>query len=69
MPYSLFFTQSAAFHGGPVNVESHGCVHLNDHDAEWLFRWVGATTVHVRFLGPYSHQHSAVDPARNWRVV
>ena len=61
MPYSLFFTQSAAFHGGSVHVESHGCVHLNDADAQWLFSWVGASTVHVRFIGPYSHEHSSID--------
>lgn len=69
MPYSLFFTESAAFHGGRVQVESHGCVHLNDLDAQWLFKWVGSNTVHVRFVGPYSHEHSAADPARNWKIV
>jgi hypothetical protein len=69
MPYSLFFTDTAAFHGGSVTIESHGCVHLKDLDAQWLFGWVGATTVHVRFIGPYSHQHSEAEPNRNWRIV
>lgn len=69
MPHSLFFTESAAFHGGSVQVESHGCVHLNDMDAKWLFDCVGGSTVKVRFIGPYSHQHSEADQAGKSRVV
>lgn len=62
MPYSLFFNKGRAFHGGNVRVESHGCVHLNDTDAPWLFEWVGKHKVHVRFIGPYSHKHVQADP-------
>ena len=69
MPYSLFFTETAAFHAGSVHAQSHGCVHLNDADAQWLFNWVGNNTVHVRFIGPYSHQHSAVGPARKSKIA
>jgi lipoprotein-anchoring transpeptidase ErfK/SrfK len=69
MPYSLFFTESAAFHGGPVTVESHGCVHLKDADAKWLFDWVGVSVVHVRFIGPYSHKHVSVDSKPDWRMA
>jgi lipoprotein-anchoring transpeptidase ErfK/SrfK len=68
MPYSLFFTETAAFHGGSVQQESHGCVHLQDRDAQWLFDWVAGTEVHVRFVGPYSHRHSSADPGPHWRV-
>jgi lipoprotein-anchoring transpeptidase ErfK/SrfK len=69
MPYSLFFDESRAFHGGSVNVESHGCVHLNETDAPWLFHWAGKHEVHVRFIGPYSHKHVSADPVQDWKYA
>lgn len=37
MPSSVFFAPGGiAFHGGPLNEASHGCVHLS-HDAAQLF--------------------------------
>lgn len=55
MPFSLFFDGGCAFHQGDPNVESHGCIHLLNADAEWLFNWVGTHEVHVRIVGPQSH--------------
>lgn len=52
MPFALFFQGGCAFHAGDPDVESHGCIHLQPEDAEWLFGWVGRDTVHVRILGP-----------------
>jgi peptidoglycan hydrolase-like protein with peptidoglycan-binding domain len=46
MPFSLFFAgdhDGCAFHAGNTFRESHGCVHLNPDDAEWLFNWAGGT--------------------------
>jgi hypothetical protein len=59
MDYALFFNdEGQAFHAGDVKTESHGCIHLKRSDAAKLFEWVGDKKVRVRFLGPYSHQHS-----------
>jgi len=66
MPFSLFFTEDAAFHGGSVHVESHGCIHLGEKDARWLFEWVGKTEVRVHFIGPYSHKHSSKEARPHW---
>src|SRR4051812_6676317 len=43
MKYSLFFEHddACAFHQFDTWTESHGCIHLNDVDAEWLYRWAG----------------------------
>src|ERR1700761_9349799 len=43
MPFALFFEQdpSCAFHQGDTNTPSHGCIHLGQDDAEWLFDWAG----------------------------
>jgi hypothetical protein len=38
MPYSVFFAAGGiAFHEGPLDAPSHGCVHLNDADAAAFF--------------------------------
>lgn len=37
MPYSVFFDGGEAFHEGSVYVRSHGCVHLSDNDAAWVY--------------------------------
>jgi hypothetical protein len=38
MPYSVFFaTGGIAFHAGPLDEPSHGCVHLRRHDASRFF--------------------------------
>jgi lipoprotein-anchoring transpeptidase ErfK/SrfK len=52
MPYALFFSGGCAFHAGDPDTESHGCVHLEMADAEWLFDWVGSNEVHVQINGP-----------------
>ncbi len=37
MPWATFFAAGGiAFHGGPLNVWSHGCVHLTDHNAHYF---------------------------------
>ena len=55
MPFALFFEQdpTCAFHEGPTSVASHGCIHLNAKDAEWLFDWAGHDPVQLKILGPY----------------
>jgi lipoprotein-anchoring transpeptidase ErfK/SrfK len=40
MPYSQFFAPAVAFHEGDPAVLSHGCVHLSQGDARWLWDWV-----------------------------
>jgi hypothetical protein len=38
MPFSVFFaTGGIAFHAGPLDQPSHGCVHLRRHDASRFF--------------------------------
>jgi hypothetical protein len=38
MPFSVFFaTGGIAFHAGPLDEPSHGCVHLRRHDASRFF--------------------------------
>ena len=38
MPYSVYFTSDGeAFHEGSVDVQSHGCIHLNHDDAVTYF--------------------------------
>jgi lipoprotein-anchoring transpeptidase ErfK/SrfK len=37
MPWATFFAAGGiAFHGGPLDVWSHGCVHLTDHNAHYF---------------------------------
>ena len=37
MPWATFFAAGGiAFHGGPLNAWSHGCVHLTDHNAHYF---------------------------------
>jgi hypothetical protein len=55
MPFSLFFEDGCAFHEGPTHIPSHGCVHLNPTDAEWLFDWAARDPVTVKINGPYPH--------------
>ena len=55
MPFALFFEDGCAFHEGPTHIASHGCVHLNAVDAEWLFDWAGREPVNVDIKGPYPH--------------
>ena len=37
MPYSVFFNDGIAFHGGDLNEESAGCIRLDLNDAETYF--------------------------------
>lgn len=55
MPFALFFEQdpTCAFHQGNVDVASHGCVHLSETDAKWLFDWAGSDPVALDIHGPY----------------
>ena len=55
MPFALFFEDGCAFHQGPTKIASHGCIHLNAVDAEWLFNWAGKDAVEVSIKGPYPH--------------
>jgi lipoprotein-anchoring transpeptidase ErfK/SrfK len=48
---------AVAFHAGDPNVDSHGCIHLTESDARWLFHWVGGHDVHVKILGPRIPYH------------
>jgi lipoprotein-anchoring transpeptidase ErfK/SrfK len=52
MLFSLFFHYGAAFHCGDPHVPSHGGIHLQLADAEWLFNWVGNNQVGVKISGP-----------------
>lgn len=55
MPYSLFFNDGSgcAFHQGNTSVASHGCIHLGEANAAWLFNWAGADLVALHIAGPY----------------
>jgi len=55
MPFALFFEQdlACAFHQGPTSAPSHGCIHLNAIDAEWLFDWAGRDPIELEIMGPY----------------
>ena len=37
MPYSLFFKDGAAIHAGSLSTMSHGCIHVSDSVARYLF--------------------------------
>jgi lipoprotein-anchoring transpeptidase ErfK/SrfK len=55
MPFALFFEQdpTCAFHQGNPQVASHGCIHLLQADAEWLFNWAARDPVALHMTGPY----------------
>jgi len=60
MPFALFFEKAGradlagcAFHQGDTFAPSHGCIHLNKADAQWLFNWAGSLPVRVSVHGPY----------------
>lgn len=60
MPWSLFWEKpgddavdGCAFHHGGTFQASHGCVHLNERDAIWLFEWAGDDAVALSVRGPY----------------
>jgi len=38
MPYAMFFFDGAALHQGSMNYHSHGCIHLPEDVAKWLFK-------------------------------
>jgi lipoprotein-anchoring transpeptidase ErfK/SrfK len=40
MPYSVFFDGGEAFHEGSTYVRSHGCVHLSESNASWVFSFL-----------------------------
>ena len=70
MKYAQFFTDDGqAFHAGDVTVESHGCVHLGEDDAKYLWEWVGANTVFVRIVGPYKHTTGMRDSRPTFRYT
>jgi hypothetical protein len=59
MPYSLFFEgehDGCAFHWGSPFKQSHGCIHLTETDAKWLYEWAGhgagAQPVALEITGP-----------------
>ena len=37
MPYSLFFTAQCAIHQGSMRTESHGCIHVDEPTAQYLY--------------------------------
>ncbi|MGB9691800.1 MAG: L,D-transpeptidase [Candidatus Sumerlaeaceae bacterium] len=37
MPYSVFFRNGAAIHEGSLSVPSHGCIHVNQKAARYIF--------------------------------
>lgn len=55
MNFALFFEErpACAFHEGSVRAPSHGCIHLEADDAEWLFNWAGSSSVGLDIVGPY----------------
>ncbi|MDB5484093.1 MAG: ErfK/YbiS/YcfS/YnhG family protein [Caulobacteraceae bacterium] len=61
MPYALFFevpNSACAFHQGVTAVESHGCIHLGQTDAAWLFDWAASDPVGLTIDGPYPARHT-----------
>ncbi|HET9168313.1 MAG TPA: L,D-transpeptidase [Actinospica sp.] len=40
MPYSIYFYEGDAFHEDPVDVRSHGCIHLSWASAEYFYRFL-----------------------------
>jgi lipoprotein-anchoring transpeptidase ErfK/SrfK len=40
MPYSIYFYEGDAFHEDPVDVRSHGCIHLTWRDAEYFYSFL-----------------------------
>jgi hypothetical protein len=53
MPYSVFFDRGVAFHGGPLDLASAGCVHLTARDAAAFFTALRVgDQVQVRARGP-----------------
>lgn len=50
MPYSVFFYEGDAFHEDPVDVRSHGCIHLSLRNAEYFYRFLNyGDLVEVRY--------------------
>ena len=49
MPYSIFFKDGAAIHAGSLSTMSHGCIHVSDSVARYLFNATreGSTRVFV----------------------
>lgn len=37
MPYAVFFCNGAAIHSGSLSTMSHGCIHVSDTVAKYLF--------------------------------
>ena len=61
MQWALFFSvpnSACAFHEGNPAVESHGCIHLADQDAKWLFEWAASDPVGLTIDGPYPSRHT-----------
>ncbi len=55
MPYAMFFNDGSgcAFHEGNTSIPSHGCIHLSEANAQWLFGWAGSDPVSLQISGPY----------------
>jgi lipoprotein-anchoring transpeptidase ErfK/SrfK len=48
MSYYKPFYPATGFHEGKTSVPSHGCIHLEQDDAKWLWDWAGTgTPVHI----------------------
>lgn len=66
MPFSLFIEDSGgiAFHQGDTHADSHGCIHLDNDNAKWLFKWAGKREVDVQIIGPDPHHPKATHQNR-----
>ena len=56
MSYYVQFAPSVGFHVGDPEVASHGCVHLVESDAKFLFDWAKEQKTHVWVL-PKAKKH------------
>ena len=41
MQFSLFYNKGQAIHQGPADEESHGCIHVDNPNAEKVFKFAG----------------------------
>lgn len=63
MPYFQPFNGSEGFHVGNLGVASHGCIHLREADAEWLWSNAsGGTRVEVVRRRPPRRRRRSAEP-------
>ncbi|RYJ02212.1 MAG: hypothetical protein EON47_08220 [Acetobacteraceae bacterium] len=56
MPLYVQFAPAVGFHVGDPGTASHGCIHLTQSDAQFVFDWSHVGTTHVWVI-PRQQQH------------